>query len=231
MIATGYITAPRPRSTLFDSIKSYRRAGFDNQVFVFAEPGAEEVIDDTVTYLRNETKLGNLRNWHRALAVLAKQDADWILICEDDVSWASGAAALLSEDLDRIARTNLVREAGMLSLYLPRRHTRQFLSPLAPGWYALGRGPGTWGFQATLFSRSQALSLLGDASFKRYLDNPALDKNVDKFVGTVIAQRGKTILYRVPCLVDHDLGDANSSLGYRDDRPDLRTDYFRGPRA
>jgi hypothetical protein len=82
-----------------------------------------------------------------------------------------------------------------------------------------------------VFSQSQAISLLNDGKFKGYIADPSLDKNIDKFVGKVVQDAGKTILYSVPCLVDHDLGDANSSLGYREDRPDLRTDYFRGPKA
>jgi hypothetical protein len=234
VIRTGIITAPRPRPTLLHSLKSYRRAGFDNDVLVFAEPGVDPVTADKVHYLPNEVKLGNLRNWHRALSVLTsgfEAGDDWILICEDDISWARDAASQLIQSLIDLKNTNLLRTAGALSLYLPRRHTKHFGHRLKDGWYALGQGPKTWGFQAMVMTQSQARSLLESSQFRGYLADPSLDKNIDKFVGKTVQDAGKTILYRVPCLVDHDVGDGNSSLGYADVRPDLKTDYFRGPKA
>jgi hypothetical protein len=225
VIATGIITAPRPRSTLSQSLASYRRAGFINDVVIFAEPGKDSIIADRVTMISNEVKLGNLRNWTRALAVLETKTPEFIMICEDDISWCAGAQNVLMRALDELPNTM----AGGMSLYLPNRHAKRMT--LREGWNAGGLGSGTWGFQCMLFSLAQARTLLMASEFRDILRNPANDKNVDKFVGQVLLNLHLPILYLNPCLVIHDLGAANSSLGYKDDRPDLETFYFRGPRA
>jgi hypothetical protein len=231
VIATGIITAPRPRSTLLDSLASYRRAGFENDVFVFCEPGVDPVGMDSVHMVPNEMKLGNLRNWNRALSILrVSLHADWFMICEDDISWAAGAADVLEGELDTLAKMDYFENVGGLSLYLPRRHSKH-MTPLRKGWIPGGLGPGTWGFQCMIFSKAQTDWLLSAPHFKGYLANTKWDKNIDRIVGEAFKIGQKEILYRIPCLVDHDLGYGNSSLGYKDDRPDLKTDFFRGPRA
>lgn len=225
MIATGIITAPRPRSTIVESLASYRRAGFDNDVMIFAEPGPNGIVADRVTMLHNEVKLGNLRNWTRAVSMLSSLSPDYIMICEDDISWCAGARVVLEEALKSLPRM----AAGGMSLYLPNRHARQMT--LQHGWNAGGAGRKTWGFQCTLFTLRQARNLLANREFGEILRDPSRDKNIDAIVGQVLQNQNLPILYLNPCLVDHDLGRGNSSLGYRDDRPDLETSYFRGPRA
>ena len=229
MIGYAIITAPRPRSTLTESYSSFRRAGFLGDVTVFAEPGADVVISDGAFVIQNEAKLGNLRNWVRALSTLLTVSRhEFLMISEDDISWASGACELLHAELPRL---DLLTIGGM-SLYLPRRHAKHMKAlPVAKGWIPGNLGPGTWGFQCMVFRRDQAERLLNSVHLKSCLANLRWDKNVDRIVGESIMRAGEDILYRVPCLVDHDLGDANSSLGYRPDRPDLRTDHFAGPRA
>ena len=206
-----------------------RRAGFKGDVMIFSEPGADAVVNDGAFILKNEVKLGNLRNWVRALSMLECSSVrNWFMICEDDISWAKDAAAILERELPELKLHGI----GGMSLYLPRRHAKHMTAlPVAKGWIPGNLGPGTWGFQCMVFSRGQAQRLLDSTHLKGYLANKKWDKNVDRIVGESIMRAGEQILYRVPCLVDHDLGDSNSSLGYRPDRPDLRTDHFAGPRA
>ena len=231
MIATAIITAPRPRSTLAESLGSYRRAGFDGEVYICAEPGVDPVVADKVHFVQNEMCLGNLRNWHRALSLLFTVTTDnWLMVCEDDISWAAKAANVLERELNTIAAVPSFARVGAMSLYLPRRHSKH-MKGIRAGWNPGGLGPGTWGFQCMIFSRAQANWLLNTQHFKGYLADTKWSKNIDRIVGETILIEQREILYRVPCLVDHDLGDANSSLGYRDDRPNLKTDHFVGPRA
>lgn len=237
MIRIGIITAPRPRPTLAESVRSLRAAGFEDEVLVFNDGGGY-VVADRVRILDNEVCLGNKLNWTRALSVLVSGAAmnDWIMVCEDDISWAVNAARDLDEALVEIyRRPGAVDRAGVFSLYTPRRvsaligiHGR-----IAPGWYSTGlqMGKRTWGAQCYLFSWQMAVDLLSNAEFKDIMADRTRDKNIDAFIGQCVNNMGRDVVYRVPCLVTHDLGRANSSLGYRDDRPQLETDCFRGPRA
>lgn len=239
MIRTAIITAPRPRLTIVESVRSYRAAGFDNEVLVFSDNG--DVVADRVRTLQNEVRLGNKLNWTRALSVLTTQAAtdDWLMVCEDDISWAVNARRDLEEALaELMSRRGAMDRAGALSLYAPRRVTKliceqQKSARIAPGWYSTGlqMGKRTWGAQCYLFTWHMAVALLSNAQFKGIMADTSRDKNIDAFIGQCLNDMGLDIIYRVPCLVDHDLGRANSSLGYQDARPQLETDYFRGPRA
>jgi hypothetical protein len=244
MIRIGIITAPRPRPTLARSLKSLRAAGFASEVLVF-DDGTDTICADNVRTLKNEVRLGNKANWMRALATLTAgyQDSsphNWIMVCEDDISWAQGAAKELESSLVRLASTNVLRETGAISLYAPSRVTKlaeAFLHArrLGDGWYWEGmqQGKKTWGAQCYLFSWSQAKALLNDEMFRAFASDTTRDKNIDAIVGQCINDSmGKHILYRIPSLVDHDLGNGNSSLGYVEQgRGGLVTQYFRGPRA
>lgn len=228
MIATGIITAPRPRETLNSSLASYRDvAGFRNDVLVLAD-GPALVHDASTTVVVNEKRLGNKRNWTKALTTLVQEtDESWLMVCEDDIVWAEGSAEVLEDELDSFPS---LRKAGCLSLYLPRRAAKDFRQPLGTGWHFAGLqwGRKTWGAQCLIFSRPKALALLEDRQFKSIMRDDSRDKNIDAFVGQCLNDMGLFIHYRVPCLVDHELGDGNSSLGYADDRPALKTDYFTG---
>lgn len=236
MFRTGIITAPRPRPTLHESVRSYRAAGFEGEVLVFSDNG--DVVADQVRTLQNEVRLGNKLNWTRALSVLVTTAAmdDWIMVCEDDISWAVGARRDLEEALTELrSRPGALDRAGVLSLYTPRRvsHLIQKHGRIASGWYSTGlqMGKKTWGAQCYLFTWDMAQRLLNNVEFRSIMQDASRDKNIDAFVGQCVNNMGLDVVYRIPCLVDHDLGRANSSLGYQPDRPMLETDYFRGPRA
>lgn len=232
MIATAIITAPRPHATLQESIRSYRKDGqFHGQLTICSDAVHGIQGHGLMEVILNEPALGNMRNWRMALSVLCHRspDADWLMVCEDDIVWARGAGLTLELELKVLKESAKFGKSGAQSLYLPRRHTKG-MAPLARGWHGQGlqRAHKQWGAQCMVFSRGQALELLGDLMFIELTSDVTRDKNIDAVFGRCINARGKEILYRVPCLVDHTLGDGNSSLGYKEDRPDLRTDYFTG---
>lgn len=229
MIEIGIITAPRARPTITESIGSLRHAGFGGDITIFAEPGSELPVCDGCHVMRNDHRKGNFRNWVAALQWCAVAPRhDWIMICEDDISWALDASATLRHDLSSWQENMRV---GALSLYCPIRMSKllekKYGTPLMQGWYGANLGRGTWGAQCLVFHRTWAASLLNDKVLKAYLADPRWDKNVDALVADVIARKGREIMYRIPCLVDHTFGDGNSSLGYKPDRPDLKTKYFK----
>jgi hypothetical protein len=231
VIAVGIITAPRVKPTIYNSVLSYRRAGFTQPTYVFAEPGSEVVGLDGIHYMNNVTKLGNFRNWVRALGTLLQMSGqDWLMICEDDISWAWGASNTLEYDLSKYNRD---AKTGAISLYCPIRMSkvleRDYANgrPLMHGWYGAKLGRSTWGAQCLVFHRDWALQLLNDQVLLAFLADPRWDKNVDALVAEAINRKGREVVYRIPCLVDHTFGDGNSSLGYKADRPELKTKYFK----
>lgn len=235
MIATGIITAPRPKSTLEHSLISYRMKGqFENKVHIFSDGEVQPFRSD---YLRgwegsitiNPRKLGNLRNWWGAFKwLMSNTDDPWLMICEDDITWAENASHVLEKELQSWNR----QQTGLLSLYMPQRMSRvlePIYSPgsrLTNGWYGITMGRRLWGAQCFLIPRAEGEALMSCGYMARTLSDATKDKNVDAHVAESVMLRGKQIWYRVPCLVDHILGDLNSSIYGDKDRPDLRTRYF-----
>lgn len=234
MIVVGIITAPRPRPTLADTLVSYRKAGFVNRTFVFADASAPNINQTCVDkIIVNNPALGNLRNWMLALRTLVRDTSErWLMICEDDIIWADGSHAALLQDLHSLEHSAGFATVGAMSLYFPIHDSRdveqQNGGKLADGWHRGPRkGMKIWGAQCLVFSRAQAVALLTDNQIATFLSDPKRTKNVDAIVAKSIHDRERDILYRVPCLVDH-VGEDNSSLGYKPDRPSLRTRYFTG---
>lgn len=234
-IAAGIITAPRPRATLNESIRSMRAGGFgmDVPVLVFQDGECPPITEPVDNVMVNSIPMGNLRNWHRALHILYYQtQAEWLMVCEDDIEWAKGAHEALLHDLNLFAVSLSFNKVGAVSLYCPIRMSgdmeKLYGGRLTRGWYGARKGMKTWGAQCLVFSRKQASMLLNDVGLQTFLNNKKWNKNVDAIVAECINSHSREIAYRIPCLVDHTYGDANSSLGYRDDRPNLKTAYFTG---
>jgi hypothetical protein len=225
VIATAIITAPRPKPTLYQSVTSMLDAGFSETYLVSAEPGCDE-LPPGGTIFTNTRRLGNFRNWYHAMQLLINQtDAPFLLMCEDDIAWARNAHAVLEKE----AYSQRWDGCGMMSLYTPNQMAKMFGRGSFPrnGWHGLKIGFKMWGAQALLFPRTQALELMTCDYFNGCFNDPKIDKNVDGHIAESMLRREKAILYRIPCLVDHSMGDRNSSIYGDKDRPSLRTNYFK----
>lgn len=232
MFSTAIITAPRPRPTLEHSLMSYREAGFFNPVHIFADGAVApfnlyQDVWGSVLHL-NASRQGNLRNWVNACRwLLQNTTSQWLVICEDDITWAANAVSPLTQELLGWSRSR----TGMISLYLPRRMSKLLesvygTSRLSSGYYGIRFGRKLWGAQCLVFAREQAEALLACGYFQNVLSDASKQINVDAHIGESMLLREMDIVYRVPCLVDHILGDNNSSIYGAKDRPDLRTSYF-----
>ena len=236
MIATGIITASRPRPTLEYSLTSYREAGFENPVHIFADgtpapfKGAYQDRWGSQIII-NPLPLGNLRNWMSACRTLLQTTTEpFIMICEDDVTWAENAASVLASELSNWSRSN----TGLISLYLPRRMSKLLEAAHSPGsklksgYYGIRCGRKMWGAQCLVLPRSEAQALMSCGYIQAVLSDVTNKINVDAHVAESMLLRGRDLVYRAPCLVDHVLGDLNSALYGSKDRPELRTSYFEG---
>lgn len=225
---TVVTTAPRPIPTLAPCIASMRLAGFNETIHVLSD---SERIDGDIdaSILYNEPPLGGFRNWCKALDLGLASRHEWILICEDDILWCKDARAKISRD---IAMVTKLGPFGYLSFYTCRHvshHIERSLmvkrGKLPNGIYLSRLGWSTWGSQALLFSRESAIALKNYGPFQYYRDEYTKNRNRDAIVSRCLADMKLNTYFRVPSLVSHDLGNANSSLGNKPIQLGLLTDY------
>lgn len=229
MLAIAITTAPRPAPTFDQSLASFRKAGFSDMVWVLNDgPFMNEIPAARV--VNNSPPLGGLKNWAYALETLVtSSNAPWVMVLEDDIRWARGAAAALEKDL-RDLDGKLRDGVGYLSLYLSRKVSKEIEyrkgRPLRPGIYGSKLAEGCWGSQAYVLTREGAIALLADPTFDDRRRNYEKNRNRDGIVSGCLAAMGRRLYYRVPCLVDHALGSANSSLAVKPVQRALLTDYW-----
>lgn len=205
LLSVGVITAPRPLSTLPQTLAELRRAGFPQPVRVFAEPGAPVPADPSLVVCRNATRLGLWGNWRAAAHhLLAETDTPFVLLCEDDVRFARCAAPALQHAMDTLPR----RGWGYASLYTPRRNLNW--TDGACGWRPFAVGAGTWGALAWCFTRAGLAALLDSKAVRGH----AHPEGTDTVVSLAANELGLTCYTHAPSLADHTGGD-NSTHGHR----------------
>lgn len=230
MLAHMITTAPRPVPTLDASIHSMRAAGFDETINVLAD-GACSYTQDNVNIVVPGQRLGGLKAWVYALTWLVQEtEAEWLAVLEDDITWAPGAREALIRDLITLEERG---DTGYLSLYLCLHNSTRIeyalnTRQLPPGIYEGKLGWSTWGSQALVLPRSTAKDLLKYRHFKEFVEGYAKNRNRDAVVSRYLKQLGYRTLFRVPCLVNHELGAMNSALGDKPFRPQLETKYWTG---
>lgn len=230
MIAVGITTAPRPRETLASSLRSLREAGYEDTVYVFDDGGAN-IADDGVALLRNDPPRGGLRNWQFSLETMLalEPDAEWLLILEDDVTWARGAWAKLTRETGVF---NSGHRVGYASLYLSRRVSSEIekrKGRLGRGWHSAALPAKCyWGSLAYMLPRDAAIELVQDHAFRTFCAHSVKNRNRDGVISEHLLRLGRNLYYRVPCMVNHTLGDGNSALGKTKILRNQTTDYWTG---
>jgi hypothetical protein len=235
ILAAAVTTAPRPRDTLPMSLSSMYHAGFRDPVLLLSDHAAAHVMQTPhhippLTIIRNDPPLGGLKNWCQALQLLIERtEARWLMVCEDDITWAPGAAAPLEHDLNMLDG----RPVGYVSLYIARKVSREIeqrkqVRRLSPGLHRSELGEGVWGSQAYVLPRTTAAALLADPTFDDLRRNYVKNRNRDGIVSGALHRMGLPLFFRVPALVSHKLGEANSSLREKPVQQSLLCDYWTG---
>ena len=235
-VAIAITTAPRPVETLVRSYCSLCDAGFlEHPKWLLSDgPIPDELARaGRLTLRRNDPPLGGLKNWAAALETLVQEsNAAWLLVLEDDILWARGAAKALARDLEGLDRRCRER-VGYVSLYLSRKVSREIertrqRKPLAAGLWQTSMAGECWGSQAYCVPRETAVALLRDPKFDDLRRNYVKNRNRDNIVSGCLAAMGLRLYYRVPSLVNHQLGSANSSLADKPVQRALLCDYWTG---
>ena len=83
-LSIGMVTAPRDGVHINDAIKSLRDAGFENKIFIYAEPGSVKPEDENIEWIEHEDKQWCFKNHDFAFRHLLLQDTEYIWLTQDD---------------------------------------------------------------------------------------------------------------------------------------------------
>jgi hypothetical protein len=203
-LAIAVITAPRPQPTFHCTIGELRRAGFGETLHVFAEPGSDVGSHPDVVVHQHVARQGMWRNWlHAARWLLCETTASRLVIFEDDLTLAPGAATKLHAGFQTLPWTDF----GYASLYTPQHNV--WGQTLTAGWQTLARERIAWGSLALAFTRASLRDLL-HAKLTLAHDG---QNGTDEVVCRAMRSTGRQIYLHNPSLCAH-IGAANSSVGH-----------------
>lgn len=209
LLSVGMTTAPRideegrDRSRLTQSLASFRSAGFDQRVYLFAEPGVT-AGSDGCELISTENQLGCFQNWRRGLTYLSeKAPARWYLMLQDDVVWSPGAAATVI----KAVASGKYDSAGFLSAYTSPAMVAGKRASSSRWRPVKFHNNAFWGALALLLPAEAAGLLL---SFPRFVSHDH-HRKLDVVVGNCFRDMQRQMLVSVPSLCDH-IGDW-STLG------------------
>lgn len=202
-IAVGILTAPRSTPTIHRTVHELRRAGFDQTLHVFAEPDADRPDDSKLLFHQNRQQLGLWDNWRSAaIYLLDNTDANFILMCEDDLLLCPAAAAGLQHAIATLPHDDW----GYASLYTPRHNLRG--CDWSTGWQAIDVGPQAWGALGYCYSRESLEAVINSARVMRHQSNL-----VDIVVSHAFQDLHRRCYFHIPSLAAHS-GVGLSSLGH-----------------
>lgn len=235
----GITVAPRPASTYQKCVESLTGTGV--VPILFAEPGCcinrteylciqrPAVETETPFFTHSPTGVfGNFQNWIQTAMDLLEisDDADTIMIAEDDALFAFGIASLLERDLWPS------EDCGVVSLYTPNLAQYAGQRGLNKAMVLKGepdsRRNNLVGALALVFPRHVLEQLVkkhasmdkwGGAHNQRGKGVPPWErKAIDTWIGRELVSMKKTIWHYSPSLVLHwsplPAGQSNSSLGH-----------------
>jgi len=161
---------------------------------LFCEPGTPLDVDiDSVVFHKNDERRGALGNWRHCLRWLREHcNADYLLVCEDDVEYCRGAKSSLFQGLEAL------RNFGFLSLYTPKRDAPSHT--VEEGWFEANFGRRACGAQSMCFSRNSAAVLL---DFPRLEMENSLSGPTDTIVSECFLTHVTPCYYHRPSLANH----------------------------
>jgi len=199
-------TAPRTKETLTTTLKSLRRAHFDEPAHIFAEPGSIIAPYDNLNYHWNETTLGGFKNYDNTLKWLRDNTTDeLIMVCQDDILVSRRAWYHLHDFLK--SHTEQLKDTGYISLYLSRHH-KDLGKNKGFNQHYIGWNPCFWGALCYVFTRHGLEALLDYHAYQNYGSN----QQIDCIICECFTQMGMRMYYHSPSLIDH-VG-RHSTLGH-----------------
>jgi len=204
-LSIGVTTAPRPVPTIARTLREIFSSGFEGPVHLFAEPNSFVPDCSGIQLHQNVSKLGLWKNWHQAACkLLSETAAPYILICQDDILLAKGAAKYLQETMKTLPHQSL----GFVSLYTPHHNVKGQV--VNRGWQAIDLGCNAWGALAYCFTRESLGALLQSRTILFHQG----DKSADGIISLAYKRKNRKTWYHIPSLCSHIGGNGNSSVGH-----------------
>lgn len=218
-VTFGMLTAPRSKNTISNSLLSLFDEWGSQVVHVFAEPGVEEFAGSSrIIRHNNPNRFGVFWNWvHMARFFVDSVRSEWFCLCDDDITWVSGAKEVIQKKAYDIEQAH--EKVGLLSAYTarPNGHPEEGWAPMR-----LSDTVGLCGTLALIFPRESLIRVLDSLHMK----NPKNDNQLDYRIGKALQSYKYPILNHTPTLVYHTGEDCSTML-----RPNSRMvlSYSRQP--
>ncbi len=207
-IYPAILTAPRPQSTLLQTIGAMKRAGWP----------LVRVFDGTPPVGPTNPKGctgGNIRLMEAVLD--ERPDAEALMIVEDDVLFSTG----VREYLERTAWPAPPERIALISPYCPIAYSNHNKPYGVNGrWHREIRGLYLAGSQCWIYPMQQLPGIIEAIKKSEY--------GVDRAVGTYAEQAGLEVWYHTPSLCQHIGLGGNSAVGYVDCGEIYRSDTWPG---
>ena len=216
--AHAILTAPRPQSTLRQTLESLRHGGFTSDFWFHdgSPPDGEATSPRwcTAAYidlLRRVGKAMDVGKW--------RPDAEGLLVFEDDVVVCKG----LCEYLQSIPWPEAIDQIAAVSPYCPTAYSNY---KAFRRWHREDRRVTLAGTQAFLYTRRAMRELVQYLDPERRKDDGEI-AGVDVQFGMYAKEFDLHIHYHVPSLVQH-IGINNSAVGFGDCGTIYRAETFVG---
>lgn len=232
--AVGMTTAPRPVPTIWESLMSLRAdAGYRGPITILDDCSGQQRVAYNIHWHVNKGKLGPLLNFVELLRMLMDTGAQYIVLLEDDIIWAENAWDIMWQDIAAINRTAFLYSP--YSSYTVSKPLLKRFHKLKPGLYNMNFAGKAGGSQAYVMTRNAAETLMKDSLWQVRLsaarDMPFdptrrkanMNADRDGQVSAALMRQRVPVIYRIPSLVNHSLGSANSSYWFK---PEQDTVFF-----
>lgn len=195
------------------AIISLRKAGFQEPLHVFIEPGALMHVPNAgrwnLVVHKNKQKLGCFPNFKRGIQWLLKNEKfDWVMMLQDDATWRKQGsdilhAAINHPDHQRVGFLSPYTSVAMVGKGRKKELRTQVdeKRDIITDWVDVRfHNRAFWGAVAMCFPRDRAEGLQTARRYKNHKHHRKLDVVVGN---TILRDCKQSILVAVPSLVDH----------------------------
>ncbi len=197
MIEIGMITAPRKKPTIDLSMKYLRKAGFQEHVTVFAEPGDYKINYPNYTIKKNKVKLGCFKNYHNALSQVVNTDKDYVLIVADDFIYNKLTYKHVLKAI------NSMDNYAYLALFTPHGMKHPPCQIRGKGWVKVNMGWGAAFGGIRIMKTEIAKQIITHDYYLNHLENYEKNQQIDHCIPQVCFELGLDQYFHVPSLADH----------------------------
>jgi len=185
------ITTPRGKNTIDNSIGYLRRAGFNELIHVFAEPGSR-IDSPGVKIHHNPIQLGCFKNYHKALKTMIDiTNKPYISVLSDDFIYNKHTYSILENSLTKDGYYAIYSPIGMKSL-LPNK-----------GWNKVNMGWGNAYGGLYVFPVEIARRIINNDYYRNHLNKYEKNQQIDHCIPEVCMIEGINQYYHIPSLSDH----------------------------